>query len=97
MANLDARFRDKIDNLLAHALDRHYSVVQKENLPLPLELALDGVANDPLVVTTDHGFDGQTIERRCFNGRHVLYADEREIKRARDRRGGKREKIDQFE
>ena len=50
MADLDLRLRAKIDNAVARARDGYYSVVQKENLTLPLQLAIDRVANEPLVV-----------------------------------------------
>src|SRR5207302_9430670 len=97
VADLDARFQNKIDNLIAHPLDRLDAVVQKISLALALELALDRVANKSLVVTGDDCFDRQTVERRRFNGRHVFRADEREVKRARNRRRRKREHIDELE
>ena len=76
VADLDPRFRDKIDNAIAGALDRLHPVVQKENLTLPLELALDRIANDPLVVTAHDRFNRETIERRRLNRRHVFYSDQ---------------------
>ena len=97
MADLDPRPGNEIDNFLADALDRHYSVVQKVNLALAFKLAIDCVANNSLVVTANDRFDRQPIERRRFNRRHVFRTDEREIERARDRRGRKRENIDEFE
>ncbi len=91
------RIRAKIGNSISHALDCLDAVVQKENLTLPLQLAIDRVANDSLIVTADDRFDRQTIERRRLNRGHVFHADEREIKRARDWRRRKRQDIDQFE
>ena len=77
-------------------IDLH-AVVQEENLALALEFAIDRVANDPLVVTADHGLDRQPIERRRLDRRHVFHADERQVKRARNRRGRKRQHVDQLE
>src|SRR5207244_5169799 len=91
VADLHACLRDKIDNLFAHALDCLDAVVQKINLTLTFELAIDRVPNNPLVVAADDCFHRQTIERRRLDGGHVFHADEGEIKRARNRRGRKRE------
>ena len=71
--------------------------MQEINLALPLELAIDRVADDALVVTADHRLDRQAIERRRLDRGHVFHADQRQIKRARNRRGGKREDIDELE
>ena len=85
--NFDARVRDKIDNLLANPLDGLNAVVQKINLTLTFEFAIDRVSNNSLVVTANDCFDWQTVERRRFDRGHVLRANEREIKCARNRRG----------
>src|SRR5690242_4245460 len=71
--------------------------MQKINLALPFQLAIDCVANDSFVVNADNSFERQTIERRRFNRRHVFYADEGEIKCARNRRGRKCQNVDQLE
>ena len=68
MADVDLRIRAKIGDLVAHALDCLNAIVQKENLTLSLDLAIDGVANDSLIVTADHRFHWQAIERRRLNG-----------------------------
>ena len=73
------------------------AIVQKKYLPLPFQFAIDRVANDPLIVSRHDGFDGQTIERRRLDRGHVFRADERKIKRARNRRGGKRQHVDELE
>ena len=67
MADFDARFWQKIDNLLADALDRLDAVVEKINLTLALNLAINGVANDALIVAANDCFNGQPIERRRFD------------------------------
>ena len=97
VAEFDPRLRAKFRDPVAHLLDRHDAVVQEINLTLALELALDGVADDALVVTADDRLDREAIERRRLDRRHVFHADERQIKRARDRRGGKREHVDELE
>ena len=97
MADLDPRLRHKIDNLLADPLDRLDAVVQKINLALTFDLAINRVSNDSFVVTADDCFHRQAVQRRRFDRRHVLHADEREIKRTRDWRGRKREHVHEFE
>ena len=89
--------RTKFRDAIAHALDRLHAVVQEIDLALPFQLAIDRVANDALVVAANNRFDRQPIERRRLDRRHVFHADERKIKRARNRRRRKREHIDEFE
>ena len=97
VAELDARSRAKLGDPIAHLLDRLDAVVQEIDLALPLELAIDRVADDALVVTADDRLDREAIERRRLDGGHVFRAHEREVKRARDRRGGKREHVHELE
>ena len=80
---------------VGHRLNRHHAVVQKENLPAAVQFALDGVADDALVVLGDDGFDRQAVMRRRLDGAHVARAGQREVKRARDRRGAEREHVHQ--
>src|SRR5207302_10668182 len=85
------------ENALADALDGLDTVVQKINLALSLQFAIDRIANDTFVVAADDCLHGQTIERRRFNGGHIFHADEREIKSAGNRRGRKCEYVHQLE
>ena len=41
---------ERAASFCGHGLDRHHAVVQEENLPAAVQLALDGVADDALVV-----------------------------------------------
>src|SRR5205823_3163265 len=79
------------------AVDRLDAVMQEENLTLPLEFAIDRVANEPLIVPGHDRFHRQAIQRRSLNRGHVFYADERKVKRARDWRSGQRQDVDEFE
>ncbi len=81
--------------LLRHRLDRQHAVVQEEDLPAAVQLALDGVADDALVVLRDDGLDRQPVVRRRLDGAHVARAGQRQVKRARNRRGAEREHIHQ--
>ena len=56
--------------------DRVDAVVQKINLPLPRQFALDRIADDPLVVGTDQRLDRDAVRRRRLDCGHVLRADE---------------------
>ena len=60
--------------LLRDSVDVEDAIVQIENLAAAIEFALDGVADDALVILRDDGFDGQTILRRRFDGAHVARA-----------------------
>ena len=97
MAKLDARIRTKFRDAIARAFDCVDAVMQKIDLALSFQLAIDGVANDSLVVAANHRFDREAIERRRFNRRHVFRADERKIKRARNRRCRKCEHVHELE
>ena len=97
MAKFDPRLRAKLGDAVAHFLDRLHAIVQEIDLALALEFAIDRVADDPFVVAADDRLDREPIERRRLDRRHVFHADEREIKRARDRRGGKREHVHELE
>src|SRR5207253_11342314 len=55
--------RAKLSDPIAHFLDRVDAIVQKKDLPLPLQLAINGVANNSLVITTNDGFDRKPILR----------------------------------
>ena len=96
VADDDARVRHQRCDAFGHGVDVDDAVVQVKNLASAIELALDGVANDALVVLRDDGFDGQTVLRRRFDRAHVARAGEREIERARNRRGAEREHIDEL-
>jgi len=75
MAEFDPRFRAKLCDPIAHALDRQDAIVQEVNLALAFQLAIDCVADDALVVPTNDGLDREAIERRRFDRRHVFYPD----------------------
>ena len=57
VAEVDPRLRTKLGDAIAHFLDRLHAVVQKIDLALALELAIDRVADDPLVVAADDRLD----------------------------------------
>src|ERR1051325_5278327 len=62
MCNLHSRVRDKIDNLFANAFNRLDAIVQKINLTMTFEFAVDCVPNDSLVIAADDRFNGQTVD-----------------------------------
>ena len=81
--------------LLGHGLDRHHAVVQEEDLPAAVQLALDGIPDHALVVLRDDGLDRQPVVRRRLDGAHVPRARQRQVERAGDRRGAEREHVHQ--
>src|ERR1700761_2024481 len=84
-------------NPIANLLDCRDAVMQEVDLPLPGELALNRVANDPFVVWTNQRIDWNAIQRRRLDRAHVLRAHQRQVKRSGNRRGGKSQQIDQPE
>src|SRR5206468_9237738 len=64
-----------------------------EDLAAAVKLALNGVANDPLVVLRDDGLDGQAIVGRSLDGAHVARAGERQVKRAGNGSGAESEDV----
>ena len=97
VTKFDPRLRTKLRDAIAHPFDRLHAIVQEENLALAFKLPIDRIANDALIVTADHCLDGKPIERRRLNRGHVFHSDQRQIERTRDRSGGEREHVDQFE
>ena len=82
-------------NFDAHRFNRHHAVVQEENLSAAIQFALDGVADDALVVMRGDRLDRQPVVRRRLDRAHVARAGEREVKRARNRRGAQRQHVHQ--
>ena len=93
VADDDARVGHQRLQFRPHDFDGHHAVVQKENLPAAIQLALDGVANDAFVVLRHDGLDRQAVVRRRLDGAHVARAGEGEIKRARNGRGAERQHV----
>ncbi len=76
---------------LVEALD---AVVDEEHLAAAAELAVDGLAQDGLVVARHDGADGAAIDRRRGDDRHVAQAAHRHLEGARDGRGRQGEDVD---
>ena len=93
VADDEPRLGHELADAIGHRLDRRHAVVQKEHLPAPVELSLDGVAEGRLVELDDGGLDRQPVLRRRLDGAHVARACERHVQRARDRRRGQREHV----
>ncbi len=51
--------------------------------------------DDAFIELRDDGLDGQTVVRRRLDGAHVARAGERQVKRARNRRGAQCQHIHQ--
>ncbi len=77
-----------------HPFNVKHAVVQVKNLPAAIDLALDGVADQPFVVLRDERLHRQAVLRRRFDGAHVARAGQRQVKRARNGRGGEGQDID---
>ena len=72
------------------------AVVDEKYLPVAVQFAQHGVA-DQLGIESGHaGFDGQTVFRRRFQVRDVAQAEQAHVKRSRNRRGGHRQHVDRL-
>ena len=93
VADDESRVGAKFFQTVGHVLNRHHAVVQEKNLSAAREFAVDGVADGALVELRDDRLDGQAVVRRRLDGAHVARAGEREVKRARNRRGAQRQHV----
>ena len=81
-----------------HHLDCHApDCAGKKPGPAAFQFALDRVANDPFIVTGNDRFDRQAGLAAAFELCTCLSHRQREIERARNRRGAKGQNVDQFE
>ena len=96
MTDHNPRPGNKVAQFCSDSIDVHHAIVQIKHLALPGKLAVDRIANQPLVVLRDDRLDRQTILRRRFDGAHVARAGEGEIKRPWDGRGAEREHVHHF-
>ena len=94
MADGDARGGHQAAHALGGRLDRLDPVVDVEDLAAAVQLAADGVAHEAVVVLGDAGLDRQARLGRRLDDRQVADADQGEVQRARDRRGGERQHVD---
>ena len=75
VADIHPRLRTKFRDPVAHFLDRHDAVVQKIDLTLALELAIDRIADDALVVPANDRLNREPVERRRLDRRHIFDPD----------------------
>ena len=88
-----AELRDPVRDLF-DAVD---PVVKQVDLPPARTFALDGIADHPLVVGTDHRLHGLAVGRGGLDHRHVPGSHQREVECPWNRRGRKSEYVDQSE
>ena len=72
--DFNSGLRTKMHDPIAYPLDRRDAVVQKEDLPLPFQFAINRGANDPFIVRRHDRFDRQTIGRGSLDRGHVFHA-----------------------
>ena len=65
-----------------------------EDLATPEPFPLDRLAQHDAVPGHDEGADGEAIDRRGGNHRHLAHAGQRQLQGARDRRGGQGQHMD---
>ena len=94
MADRDAGLGHDLAEPAGHRFDVVDAIVDEKDLPAAVQFAQDGVADQLGVETRDAGFDGQPVVGRRFQVRDVAHAQQRQVQRARDRRGGHRQHVD---
>ncbi len=70
--------------------------MQKEHLAAAFELAQDRVADQPLIVAGYVGLNRQAVHRRRFDDAQIADADQRHMQRARNRRRGEAQNVDEL-
>ena len=91
----DRGLGDERAEVAGHEVDVLDPVVDEEHLPAAAELALDGLADDVVVVAGDVGAHRQAVDRRRLDHAQIADAHQRHLQRARDGRGGQRHDVDQ--
>ncbi len=89
----DARAGRDATDVVGDRLDRLDAVVDEEDLAAAIEFAGDSLLDEPIVPRLDEGEHRRAVARRRLHQRHVAQAGERQVQRARDRRGGEREDV----
>ncbi len=77
-------------------LDVLDAIVDEEYLPVAVQFAQHGVADQLGVEAGDAGFDGQAVFRRRLQVRDVAQPEQAHVQRSRDRRGGHRQHVDRL-
>ena len=90
----DPRFGHQRAHVLGDELDVAHAVVHVEHLTLAQQLAPDRFRGGVVVVLAHVGEDRLAVFGRRVHEREVADAGERQLQRARDRRGGEREHVD---
>ena len=96
MRDGDLRFRNQVGELERQTIDRFDAIMKKEHLAAAFQLAQDRVANQSLIVAGYIGLNRQTVHRRRFDDAQLADADQRHVQRARDRRRGETQNVDQL-
>ncbi len=95
MSHRHLRLGHEFGQFERQSIDSLDPIVQEKYLPAAFDLAQDGVADHPIVITGDVGLNRQPVHRRRFNDAQVTNADQRHVQGARDRRRGQAQDIDQ--
>ena len=74
-------------------MDVVHAVVDEVDLPLAVQLAQDRMADQLRIEADDARLDGKPVLRRRFQIADVADAQQRQVQRARDRRGGHRQHV----
>ncbi len=87
----DLRLGHDLPQMASHVVDALHAVVDEVDLAAAVELAQDGLADEPLVELRDVGLDRQALLGRRLHGGHVADAAQGHVQSAGDRRGRERQ------
>ena len=91
--DVDARPRHQPLHVVGDGVDGLDAVVHEEHLPAPVQLARDALLDQRVVPGLHEREHGRAVARRRLHQREVAQAGQRQVQRARDRRGGQRQHV----
>ena len=94
VAHVDDEPREKSPEVGCHALDRLHAIVYEVDLAAPVHFAQYGLDDQVCVEGRDLRPDGQAVSGWRVDDRHIAGADQRHVKRSRDRGRRHRDDVD---
>ena len=88
VAHYDRRLRHKFPKPVGHCVNGLHAIVNEEHLAVAGHLVEYGLADSMRVVAEQARVDGQSVARRRLQRGDVPDADQGQVQRSRDRRGG---------
>src|SRR6266850_673204 len=94
MRDDDARFRNELRDHGAERINGLDAIVNEEDLPFSRQFRLDCALDQLFLKGRDNRLNREAVARRRFDEGHITKADEGHVQGARNRRRGKRQRVD---